>query len=84
VRVSGERAGCVRRVMLGRGFACDNCGSVSFIVKGARWSTTSPPTLQVASSCASCGTGATIQLSLEEARRCGFDDPKQGLWPRRS
>jgi hypothetical protein len=78
LRVSGERAGCVRRAMLGRGFACAECGSGSFIIKSARWSTTSPLALEVASSCASCGTGATTSLSLEEARRCGFDDPKQG------
>jgi RNase P subunit RPR2 len=77
--VSGERAGCVRRVMLQKGFACHNCGSVSFIVKDARWSTTSPLALEVASNCASCGTAATTPLSLEEARRCAFDDPKQGL-----
>ena len=82
MRVSGERAGCVRarcvrRAMLGGGFACDNCGSVgAFIVKGARWSTTSPPALEVASSCAGCGTGATTPLSLLEAGRCGFDAPK--------
>jgi hypothetical protein len=65
--------------MLGGGFACDNCGSGSFIIKGAGWSTTSPLALEVASSCASCGTGATIPLSLEEAWRCGFDAPEQGL-----
>jgi len=74
--VSGERAGCVRRVMLDRGFACADCGSESFIIKGARWSTTSPKELEVASNCASCGTGSTTPLSLEKARRCGFDDPK--------
>jgi len=75
MHVSGERAGCVRRVMLGRGFACADCDSESFIIKGARWSTTSLPALEVASSCASCATGATTPVSLEEARRCGFDDP---------
>jgi hypothetical protein len=79
VRLSGERAGCLRRVMLGRGFACADCGSGTFIIKGTLWSTTSPPKLEVASSCAGCGTGATTLLSSEEARRCGFDDPKQGL-----
>ena len=76
MRVSGERAGCVRQVMLGKGFACGNCGSGSFIIKSVRWSTTSPTALEVASNCASCGTGDTTPLSLEEARRCGFDDPK--------
>jgi hypothetical protein len=73
--VSGERAGCLRRVILGREFACNNCGSGSFIIKSAQWSLTSPPALDVASKCANCGTGATTQLSLQEARRCGFDDP---------
>ena len=73
--VSGERAGCLRRVILGREFACNNCGSGSFIIKSAQWSMTSPPALDVASNCANCGTGATTQLSLQEARRCGFDDP---------
>ena len=73
--VSGERAWCLRRLIVGRGVACDNCGSGSFIIKSARWSMTSPPTLDVASNCANCGTGATIPLSLEEARRCGFEDP---------
>jgi hypothetical protein len=35
----------------------------------------SPPALDVDLNCANCGTGATIALSLEEARRCGFDKP---------
>jgi hypothetical protein len=34
-----------------------------------------PPALDVDLNCASCGTGDTISLSLEEARRCGFEDP---------
>jgi hypothetical protein len=62
--------------MLGKGFACENCGSRSFIIKSVRWSTTSPTALEVASNCASCGMGAMTPLSLEEAGRCGFDDPK--------
>jgi hypothetical protein len=72
--VSGERAWCLPRVILDRGFACNECGSESFIIKSAQWSMTSSPTLDVASNCANCGTGATTQLSLQEARRCGFDD----------
>jgi hypothetical protein len=36
---------------------------------------TSPPRLDVASKCGNCGTGATTSLSLQEARRCGFEDP---------
>ena len=80
MRVSGERAGCLRRVMMGRGVACANCGSAgAFIIKGARWSTTGPPELEVASNCASSGTGATTPVSLEEARRCGFDEPTKSL-----
>jgi len=35
----------------------------------------SPSALDVDLSCANCATGATIPLSLEEARRCGFEDP---------
>ena len=63
-------------MMLDRGVACHNCGSSgSFIVKSARWSTMSSPTLDVATICANCGTVATTPFSLEEARRCGFDDP---------
>jgi hypothetical protein len=73
--VSGERAWCLRRLILGRGVACNECGSESFIIQSAQWSMTSPPTLDVASTCANRGTGATAPLSLQEARRCGFDDP---------
>jgi len=74
--VSGERAGCLRRLLLGRGVACNNCGSVeSFIIKSTRWSTTSPLALEVASNCANCGAGTTTPLSLQEARRCGFEYP---------
>jgi hypothetical protein len=29
--------------------------------------------------CASCGTRATVSLSLQEARRCGFDDPYESV-----
>jgi len=61
--------------MLVRGYACADCDSGAIIIKSARWSTTSPPALEVAANCASCGTGATTPLSLEEARRCGFDAP---------
>jgi hypothetical protein len=41
----------------------------------------SPPRLDdVALKCGNCGTGATtISLLLQEARRCGFEDPDQGL-----
>jgi hypothetical protein len=77
VRVSGERAGCLLRVLLGRGIACENCGSVGFfVIKDTRWSTTSPPELEVTPNCANCGTGATIPFSLQEARRCGLDNPE--------
>ena len=73
--VSGERAGCLRRVMLGIGFACNNCSSGSFIIKSAQWSMTSPPALELVLNCANCGTGATTQRSVQEARRCGFEEP---------
>jgi hypothetical protein len=55
------------------------CFYGSFILEGALWSRTSPPELEVASSRDSCGTGATTPLSPEEARRCRFEGPYQGL-----
>jgi hypothetical protein len=62
--------------MVSRRVSCTNCGSYgSFIIKGARWSATSPPALEVASSCANCGAGTTTLASLQGARRYGFDDP---------
>jgi hypothetical protein len=74
--LSGERAWCVRQLMLEREVACNKCGSSgSFIIKSAQWSMMSPSALDVDLNCADCGTGATTPLSLEEARRCGFDDP---------
>jgi uncharacterized Zn finger protein len=73
--VSGERASCLRQLILQKEFACHNCGSGSFIIRGVQWSMSSPPALDVDLRCANCGTVATIALSLEEARRCGFDDP---------
>jgi DNA-directed RNA polymerase subunit RPC12/RpoP len=72
---SGERAECLRRVTMQKGHACPNCGSGAFIVRGAQWATTSPPALEVDVRCANCGTEATVSLSLQEARRCGFDEP---------
>jgi hypothetical protein len=39
----------------------------------------SPLALDVDLSYANCGAGATIALSLEEATRCGFDDPNEDL-----
>jgi len=73
---SGEQAWCVRQLILEREVACNNCGSSwSFIIKSAQWSMMNPSALDVHLNCANCGTEATIPLSLEEARRCGFDDP---------
>jgi len=77
--LSGERARCLHEVILQKGFACQNCGSVSFIVRGAQWATIGSPALDVDLICASCGTRATVSLSLLEARRCGFDDPYEGV-----
>ena len=62
-------------MILQKEFACHNCGSGSFIIKSAKWSMTSSLALDVDLSCANCGTGATVPLTLEEARRCGFDEP---------
>jgi hypothetical protein len=73
--VSGERAQCLHEVILHKGFDCQNCGSVSFIVSGAQWATMGSPALAVDLRCANCGTRATLSLSAQDARRCGFDDP---------
>jgi predicted RNA-binding Zn-ribbon protein involved in translation (DUF1610 family) len=62
-------------VILQKSFACHACGSVSFIIRDARWSTMDSPTLEVDLRCANCGTTDTVSLSLVEARRCGFDEP---------
>jgi transcription elongation factor Elf1 len=77
---SGERAQCLRQVKLHKRFACHICGSASFIIRDARfstmeWSTMESPTLEVDLRCAKCGTTDTVSLSLVEARRCGFDEP---------
>jgi hypothetical protein len=72
---SGERAQCLRQVIRQKRFYCHTCGSASFIIRGARWSTVALPTLDVALRCANCATTDTVSLSLVEARRCGFDEP---------
>ena len=72
---SGERAWCLRRVITQKGHACKSCGSESFIIRGARWSTMGPLALEVDLRCANCGAQATASLPLEEARRCGFEEP---------
>jgi hypothetical protein len=38
-----------------------------------------PHELDVDLNCANCGAGATILLSSEDARRCGFSDPDENL-----
>jgi hypothetical protein len=77
--VSGERAQCLHEVILQKGFACQTCDSVSFIVRDAQWAMMGSPALDVDLRCASCGTRDTVSLSSEEARRCGFDDPYEGV-----
>ena len=49
---SGERAWCLRRVIVQKGHACRNCGSQSFIIRGAHWSTKGSPALEVDLRCA--------------------------------
>jgi uncharacterized Zn finger protein len=61
-------------VMMQKGYACHNCGSESFIIRGARWSTKGYPALEVDLRCANCGTTDTGSLSHQEARHCGFDE----------
>src|SRR5829696_8069908 len=77
--VSGERASCLRHLIVAKEFACHECGSGSLIIKGVKSSMMSPPALEVDMRCAKCGAVTTIALSWEEARRCGFDDPNEGL-----
>jgi uncharacterized Zn finger protein len=77
--VSGERVSCLRQLIAAKEFACHKCGSGSFIIKEVQWSMRSPLTLEVDMRCAKCGAVATIALSWEEARRCGIDDPNEGL-----
>jgi hypothetical protein len=77
MHVSGERARCLHEVLLQKGFACHSCGSVSFIIRDAQWATIWSPALDVDLRCAICGTRDTI--SLQDARRCGFDDPYEGV-----
>ena len=72
---SGERAQCMRQAILQKRYACHACGSASFIIRNARWSSMESPPLEVDLRCANCGTTGTVSLSLVEARRCGFDDP---------
>jgi hypothetical protein len=72
---SADRAQCLRQVILQKRFACHTCGSASFIIRDARFSTIESPTLEVDLRCANCGTTDTVSLSLVEARRCGFDEP---------
>jgi hypothetical protein len=72
---SGERAQCLRHVIRQKRFACHTCGSASFIIRDARFSTMESPTLDVELRCANCATTDTVSLSLVEARRCGFEEP---------
>ena len=72
---SGERAQCLRQVIMQKRFYCHKCGSASFIIREARCSTMDSPQLEVHLRCANCGTTDTVSLSLVEARRCGFDEP---------
>jgi ribosomal protein L37E len=77
--VSGERARCLHEVILQKALACHSCGSVSIIVRDAQWAAMGSPTLDVDLRCANCGTRANVSLSSEEAGRCGFDDPYEGV-----
>jgi DNA-directed RNA polymerase subunit RPC12/RpoP len=77
--VSGEHARCLREVLLQKGFACHNCGSVSLIIRDAQWATMGSLALDVDLRCVNCGTRATLSLSSEDARRCGFDEPYEGV-----
>jgi RNase P subunit RPR2 len=72
---SGERAQCLRQVILQKRFYCHSCGSASFIIRNARFSTMESPTLEVGLRCANCGTTDSVSLSVVEARRCGFEEP---------
>jgi hypothetical protein len=60
-------------------FVCHNCSSQTFVVYDAFWaSKTTPCKLEVQGNCAECEGGASIWLSVEDAKRCGFTDPDVG------
>ncbi len=79
MRVCGERAGCLRPVMLSRGRPRELRLLGVLHHQGRPVTTTGPPELEVASSCTGCGTGATASVSLEEVGCCGFDGTYLGI-----
>jgi hypothetical protein len=79
--VSEERKRCLGQVIQEKKlFACHLCNSKTFVIEDAFWPMMAPPhVLNVNLNCADCGAGATIPLSSEDARRCGFSDPEENL-----
>jgi len=62
-------------------FVCHICPSKTFAVEDAFWPSKHPTTrtLLVQGNCAECGVGGSFDLSVEDAKRCGFSDPDKGL-----
>jgi hypothetical protein len=62
-------------------FVCHtDCNSENFVIYGAFWPLKmTPRMLEVQSNCAECDAGASIELSVEDAKRCGFSDPDEDL-----
>jgi hypothetical protein len=60
-------------------FVCHNCSSEVFVIYDAFWaSKATPRKLTVQGNCAKCDAGASIWLSVEDAKHCGFGDPDVG------
>jgi hypothetical protein len=73
---------CLKRVILEKQlFVCHNCDSKTFVIEDAFWpSKSTPRTLWVQVNCAEseCGAGGSVNLSVADAKRCGFGDPDIG------
>ena len=78
--LSRKKKLCLKRVILEKQlFVCHNCDSKTFVIEDAFWtSKTTPRTLEVQVNCAECDAGASIELSVEDAKRCGVSDPDVG------
>ena len=80
---SFDQIGCIEQLINQREqFVCRNCHSITFIVEDAFWATKGTPRtpLWVEGSCAECDMDSPyIVLSVEDAKRCGFSDPDEGL-----
>lgn len=83
VHASWDQKRCLEKLINERElFVCHICSSKTFIVKDAFWaSKATPRTLWVQGNCAEeseCGAGGSVNLSVADAKRCGFGDPDIG------